>query len=114
MGQAIPIRGGEGDGSMFFVGDTVVIADAMDAVTSAPIDLGNGDNRVFAYWTFLGHDQVTKEPKAVTVVMPLDMLRALPPAAKKLYLGVPLVLRTVGGGPGGDGIEEITRALPEG
>jgi hypothetical protein len=96
-GRSIPILGGEGDGGQFFVGDTVVLTDAMDAMTSVPVDMGNGEMRVYAYWTFLGRDAETREPKAVTLVMGLDMVQALPTAARRLFLGVPLELRTVGG-----------------
>ena len=96
-GRSVTVHGGEADGSTFFMCEEVIIADAMDAVTTVPIKVLEGDGeRVFAYWTFLGRDPVTKNAKGVTLVMSLDMLQAMIPAARKLFLGVPLPLRVVG------------------
>lgn len=99
-GNSIPIMGGQGDGSTFFLCEDLIVADAMDAVTSKPMEvLQDGSMRVFVYWTFLGRDPITMEPKGVTLILPLDMVRAMAPAARQLFAGVPIELRTVGGTP---------------
>lgn len=94
-GRSVPVQGGEADGSTFFLCDNVIIADAMDAITGMPLEvMKDGTRRVFAYWTFLGRG-MDKDAKGVTLIMSVDMLRAMIPAAKKLFLNVPIELRTV-------------------
>jgi hypothetical protein len=107
-GRSIEVNGGEGDGSTFFMCEELIVADAMDAVTSRPMRvLEDNSQRVFAYWTFLGRDPVTLESKGVTLIMLLDMVRAMAPAARKLFTGVPIELRTVGGTPSLTGMPRL-------
>lgn len=94
QGKTIEIVGGEADGDTFFVGDVVIRASAFDGVVSRPMRLGDDEkDHVFVYLTFIGEDNDTLEPRAVTIVMRNDMLPAIGKGARQLYASIPIQFR---------------------
>lgn len=116
-GRRIEVQGGEADGTTFFVGDVVIRADGFDAITSRPMDLGDGIPKVFGFLTFIGTDNETFQPRAVTLIVRTEALLPLSKAAKQLFQNIPLVFRespSVDDDPRGAIIPEVPGTVAEG
>lgn len=98
-GFPIPISGGEGDGSTFFLCENFVAANAFDALMRA-LPVGDGtEHRAFFYVTFLGASEAGRDG-GVTLVIPFDMMLALLAKLRPTVMKVPMELRGTGPVPG--------------
>lgn len=96
-GKHIEVNGGAADGSIFFMCDSVIAADACDGITTRPQVAKDGEKRVYAMLTFLGADR-KGESTGVTLIMHPEMLRALARDLRQLYRDVPIQYRDTGQG----------------
>lgn len=102
-GFAIPISGGEGDGSTFFLCENFVAANAFDVLTRA-LPVGEGEMRAFFYVTMLG-SKSGGEGGGVTLVIPFEMMMEMLRQVRPMLMRVPMELRGTGPFPGGSQVD---------
>jgi len=88
-GKLVEIRGGESDGTTFFVAEHTIIVDSFDGATTQPVPVNGDEREIFAYLTFLGKLNDSRESSSVTLIFASEGLMALARGARRLWTNIP-------------------------